>query len=64
MLRGLVLAICFNRFAISGVIMWQASRLPPELVRWMYIVHDLAMVMVVPVIRVSVMGTTLSGEWG
>jgi formate dehydrogenase subunit gamma len=34
-------------FAISGVIMWQASRLPPELVRWMYIVHDLAMVMVV-----------------
>lgn len=34
-------------FTISGIIMWQASKLSPSLVRWMYIVHDLAMVMVV-----------------
>ena len=34
-------------FIISGFIMWQASRMPPGLVRVMYIVHDLAMVMVV-----------------
>jgi len=34
-------------FIISGIIMWQASKLPSELVRWMYILHDLAMLMVV-----------------
>ena len=34
-------------FSVSGIIMWQASNLPSELVRWMYIIHDLAMVTVV-----------------
>ena len=34
-------------FAISGTIMWQARNLPPALVRWMYIAHDLSMLIVV-----------------
>ncbi|MGA1868478.1 MAG: formate dehydrogenase subunit gamma [bacterium] len=34
-------------FTISGIIMWQAHSMPPALVRWMYVAHDCAMLLVV-----------------
>ncbi len=42
-----MMIICAALIAISGILMWTAQNIPAVLVRWMYVVHDLSMIILI-----------------